>query len=886
MTIFIKGKLRAYVALIVALLVASPSAFVGAQVRPVYDMGALGLGQTLRRLQTTASAMHTGAHPDDEDSGLLAYLARREQARTVYLSLNRGEGGQNVIGPDLFENLGVIRTEELLQARRLDGGQQLFTSVMDYGFSKTRAEAARIWGEQVVLGDMVRAIRTYRPMVIISRFTGTPADGHGQHQLAGYLTPIAFKAAADPNQFPEQIREGLQPWQAKKLYVSQGFAQNAQNVPTLTLNTGEYSPLIGRSYYEIAAEGRSQHKSQEMGTLELRGRMTSGLRLLETVVAKQEKEASVFNGIDTSIKGIAALTNDSTAGLVDRLAALQSVAERASNEYQPTAPQKLVSTLVVGFKLAREAEQSTQNTDTKRLLQEKQAEFARAIQLASGIVVDALSDTETIVAGNSASVAVRVFAPEDTAVKVNGVKINTPANWQVTASSEPAQQENSFRPRRETATSASFFTVTAAADAALTQPYWLATPRNPNFGFDWTSREAARNMPFQPELLSADVSIDIGGEEITINRPVQFRFADDIRGELRREVNVVPVVSVALDSNLVISPVSAKPTVQKLVVSVTNNSPRETKGTVSLQMPAGWSASPSTADFALKSRGQKTAASFDVTIPANAKPGDYKLVAKAVVNGNTYNQTMQTIAYPHIQTHRRYLPAEVSAKVLDLKIAPVRVGYIMGSGDRVPEAIRRLGLDVTMLEEKDLATGDLSQYDTIVVGIRASQVRPDMVANNGRLLDFVRNGGTLIVQYQQHEYIQNNLAPFPAKMDAIINGQQRISNQRVTDENAPVRILVADHPVFNFPNKIVASDWDNWIQERNLYSFTEFDPQYTPLLESHDEGEPENNGGMVWAKIGKGNYLYSSYSWFRQLPVGTSGAYRIFANMLSLPKAK
>lgn len=856
------------------------------QVRPIYDMGAIGLGQTLERLQTIASVMHTGAHPDDEDSGLLAYLARKEHARTVYLALNRGEGGQNVIGPDLFENLGVIRSEELLQARRLDGGQQMFTSVMDYGFSKTRAEAARIWGEQLVLGDMVRAIRTFRPMVIIARFTGTPADGHGQHQLAGYLTPIAFKAAADPNQFPEQIREGLQPWQAKKLYVSQSFSQNAQNVPTLTVNTGTYDSLVGRSYYEIAAEGRSQHKTQEMGSLELRGKINSGVRLLESVEPKSDKESSVFDGIDTSIKGIAALTYNSEAPLMEKLTALQAVARRALTEYQPMSPEKLVPTLAEGYKLAHDAEWSTRNPDTKRLLQEKQAEFARAIQLAAGVVVDALADTETIVPSDSTNVAVRVFAPESFAVKVNGVAVNAPENWKVTSSSEPAQQENTFRPRRENAASASYFTVTAPADARFTQPYWLESPRNKNFGFDWNASGAARNMPFQPQLLTADVKAEINGVEVMFTRPVQYRYADDIRGELRRDVSVVPVVSVGLDSNLVISPVSAKPTKQRLVVSVTNNSPRETKGSVKFDLPAGWTAEPSAADFALKSRGEKTAVTFDVTIPANAKPGDYKLVADALVSGKTYNQTMQTIAYPHIQTHRRYVPAEVSAKVLDLKVSPVRVGYIMGSGDTVPDAIRRLGLDVTMLNEKDLSTGDLSQFDTIVVGIRASQVRPDFVANNGRLLDFMKNGGTLIVQYQQGEYIQNNLPPYPAKMESVVNGQQRISNLRVTDENAPVRILVADHPIFNFPNKIVNSDWDNWVQERNLYDFTELDPRYTALLESHDEGEAENKGGMVFAKVGKGNYVYSSYSWFRQLPVGTSGAYRIFANMLSLPKAK
>jgi LmbE family N-acetylglucosaminyl deacetylase len=866
-----------------------------AQVRPIYDLGAIGLGQKLKRLQTIASAMHTAAHPDDEDSGLLARLARGEAARVSYLSLNRGEGGQNVIGSELFEPLGVIRAEELLQARRLDGGQQFFTSVMDYGFSKTRAEAARIWGEQQVLGDMVRAIRVFRPLVILSRFSGTPADGHGQHQLAGYLSPIAFKAAADPAQFPEHLREGLRPWQAKKFYVGQGFTQNPNNAPTLTVNTGEYDPLIGRSYFEIAMEGRSQHKSQEMGSLELRGKQTSGVRLADSTVTKVETERSVFDGIDVSINGIpkaVGLTDDFLEG---NLKDIQSAAVKALASFDALNPGKAVQPLAEGLREVRKARrevadkskggQSAPLADADFLLAQKEREFSDALQAAASVIVDALSNTETIVAGDSTGVAVRVFAPEGSAIKVNGANLRVPQGWTATPAPTPTPAPaQGFRPRDEAATGAYFFNISALANAVSTQPYWLQSPRR-NFTFDWSAPNAEKNMPFQSQLASAEVKMEIGGEEVTVTKPVQYRFADDIRGELRRDFQVVPTVSVGLDSNLMIAPVSPRAQRQKIVVSVTNNAPRPTKGTVKLGLPAGWTATPATADFDLKARGEKTAVEFNVAIPANAKTDSYKITANALVGAQTFNQSMQEIAYPHIQTHRRYLPAEVSAKVVDLKIAPVRVGYIMGTGDQMPDAIRRLGLNVTMLEEKDLATGDLSRFDTIVVGIRASQVRTDFVANNNRLLDWVRDGGTLIVQYQQQEYIRENLAPFPAKMEAVINGNQRISNVRVTDENAPVKILVPTHPVFNYPNRIAASDWSNWIQERNLYNFSTFDPQYTALLESHDEGDPESNGGLVYAKIGKGNYIYNSYSFFRQLPTGNPGAYRLFANMLSLPKA-
>lgn len=851
------------------------------QVRAIYDNGSAGLGQQLKRLQTTASAMHTAAHPDDEDSGLLAYLARKEMARTSYLSLNRGEGGQNVIGTELFENLGVLRTEELLQARRLDGGEQFFTRVMDYGFSKTRKEAATIWGEQKTLGDMVRAIRLFRPLVVISRFTGTPSDGHGQHQLAGYLTPIAFKAAADPKMFPEHLAEGLEPWQAKKLYVSQSFTNNPNNPPSLVLNTGEYDALIGRSYFEVAMEGRSQHKTQEMGVLELRGKFTSGLRLVENLGEKVEKETSVFDGLDVSIKGIAKLSNNSEEPLAQKLAAFQETAELALKSYDVYSPEKLIPILAKGYKQATEAENSTQNPVSKWYLRRKVKEFTKALQMAAGVVVDALSDSETIVAGDSTNISVRVFAPENTAIKVKDVKINAPKGWTTEITAEPQVQETGFRPRREAAFNSTFYKVTSPSDAKLTQPYWLEKPRNKDFTFEWSDSMSA-NYPFQKPLMTAETKIEIGGEEITVKQDVQYRYSDDIRGEIRRDVAVVPLVAVMVNSNLIIAPQSAKSSSHRLVVSVTNNTPRETKGMLKLDLPTGWQSKPASADFTLKARGEKTAVAFDVSIPANSKIDDYKITAVVAVKGQNFSQTQQTLAYPHIQTHYRYFPSEVSAKVLDLKVSPVKVGYIMGSGDTVPDAIKRLGLDVTMLEEKDLATGDLSKFDTIVVGIRASQVRPDFVANNGRVLDYVKNGGTLIVQYQQQELIRYNLLPFPGKMEAVINGTQRISNLRVTDENAKVTILEPKHPVFNIPNKITDADFDNWVQERNLYCLGEFSSDYTPLLSSADEGEEQIKGGMLYAKLGKGNYVYTSYSWFRQLPVGNSGAYRIFANILSL----
>jgi len=849
----------------------------GAQVRPIYDRGAMGLGQTLKRLQTTASVMHTGAHPDDEDSGLLAYLARKEQARTVYLSLNRGDGGQNVIGEELFEPLGVIRTEELLQARTLDGGEQMFTRVMDYGYSKKLSEAAGFWGENLTLGDMVRAIRLFRPYVIISRFSGTPADGHGQHQFAGYLTPLAFKAAADPKMFPEHLKEGLRPWQTKKLYMGQGFRPNPNNTPTLFINTGEYDDLLGRSYLEVALEGRSQHKSQEMGLIEIRGKRLSGMRLMETFGEKTEKESSVFDGLDTSITGIAKLTNNQETAFTKNLEQLQvSLAETLSN-YNQYRPREIIPYLAKAHQQVVSAIRSTDNEDSKFILEKKQKEIENALQKASGVVVDVLSNTETLVAGNSANVSVKVFTPEHTKAIVKTVEMNVPRGWSAeTAETPPTPQGRFARFFAEQASHASYFNITAPESAKLTQPYWLETARKPNYTFDWDSAGDSKNMPFQPSTATADVTLEIEGTEFAVNRKVEYRYADDIRGELRRDLSVVPAVAIGLESNLVIAPESAKPSKYNVVMTVTNNSPGKISGEAKLNLPVGWVSTPNYEDFSLKSKGDKTTLSFDVIIPPNTKASDYKLTANATVEGKTYDQEVLEVAYPHIQTHRIYSKADVTVQVLDLKVASVKVGYIMGSGDKIPDAIRRLGLDLSMLSEKELSTGDLNRYDTIVVGVRASQVRPDFVANNQRLIDFVRAGGTLIVQYQQYEFVRKNLPPFPAKMER---------NSRTVDENAKVTILEPNHPVFSFPNKISDKDFLHWVQERHLYSFTEWDQKYTPLLESHDEGEDEAKGGMLYAEIGKGKYIYSSYSWFRQLPNGVPGAYRIFANMLSQPKA-
>jgi LmbE family N-acetylglucosaminyl deacetylase len=853
-----------------------------AQVRPVYSLGASGVLQQIQKLRTTASALHTAAHPDDEDSAFIARVARGDYGRVAYLSLNRGEGGQNVIGPELFEALGVIRTEELLQARTLDGGDQFFTRAFDYGFSKTLDEAATTWAEREVLGDMVRVIRMYRPLVLYSRFSGTPADGHGHHQLAGKLTPLAYTAAADPAQFPEQLEEGLRPWQVLKLYRGVGFRPAPGNEPTTRVDTGRFDPLIGRSYFEVAAEGRSQHKSQEMGVPESRGAQQSGLILLDAAVKTEAKESGVFDGIDTSLPGLATLAGQPAGSLAAELSAIDAAVGAAIDGFNPRDPSRVVPRLAEALTAIRAARRAVAalggpadaRAEADFLLAIKERDAGLALQRASGTVVDAVSDAELIAAGESFGATVRVFLAQPSLVKVTAVALRTPRGWQASPSQPSQPDPANFMARffRETADRTDAFALTVPADMPPTQPYWLSVPRAAAL-FAWPP-DAPRALPFAGPLVIVEVQAEIGGVPVTLTQPLQYRLIDQVRGELRRNVGIAPAVTVGLDSQLEIVPTAALTQPRRIAVRLQSNALTPQSGDLALELPPGWTVTPSSAPFTLARKGDRTAVAFTVTPSQATAEGRYRIRAMATVGGRTFDLAMRTLAYPHIQTHRLYGPAELQVRVLDLKVANVRVGYVMGSGDQVPDALRRMGLSVTDLGEDALGAADLSAFDTIVIGIRASEARPDFVASNARLLDFVRNGGTLIVQYQQADFAARNLAPFPVQMAS-----------RVTDQTAPVKILVPGHPVFTTPNAITAADFDDWVQERNLYAFTTFDPQFTALLETADPGEPPQTGGQVYARLGKGQYVYTAYAWFRQLPAGVPGAYRQFANLVSLGAA-
>lgn len=862
-----------------------------AQVRPVNDYGALGIGRLLKRINTTASVLMVGAHPDDEDSALLAYLARGENARTAYLSLTRGDGGQNIIGPELFEALGVIRTEELLQARRLDGAEQYFTRAYDYGFSKTLDEAKQKWYEKVILCDAVKVIRDFRPLVVISRFSGTPSDGHGQHQFAGYITPLAVNAAADPKQC---LESAYKPWTVRKLYIEQGFGANAET--TLRINTGTFDPLLGRSYFEIAMEGRSMHRSQGEGRLELRGDQFSGLNLVG--VAKDKRESSIFEGIDTSITGLAKL-HEPSEPLSKSLEVLQAAINRVAQS-QPLLMQKnTAASFAEIFKLAENSRLSSKQMDVSLALVRIKSMAVAGIQAAAGIQIDSLAERETATPGEKLPISVRTYFPDDANIKVKDVVMRETCrgiDWGgcgVVSFEKTAEPQNTaIGGRREMAKDSRYFIANFSNSLKLiTQPYWIRMPPRDNMfvTIGGMVKQEEETLPFSPPLVVAEVTLDVAGAEITIERPVEYRFADPSRGEIRRELNIVEPVTLKLDKAVIVVPYTNKPQVLRVVVTVTNNSNGPAVGGIGVGAE-GWKISPETAAFELKRRNETANIPFDIAIPADVErdrffPFHINAIIKRDQNSTQPASTMHMVAYPHIQTHRYYTSAEAELRVVDLKVAPVNVGYVMGSGDEVPEAIRQMGLNVTMLDEKALASRDLTKFATIVVGIRASETRPDLVSNFKRLMDYMTNGGNLIMQYQRGNFAASGLMPYPVSTtDTQRTAAGSIS--RVVDENAKVTILDPKHPIFNFPNKITEKDFDGWVQERNAYNLVTFDPQYTPLLESHDAGEAENKGGLVIAKVGKGNYVYCSYSMFRQLPAGVPGAYRLFANVVSLPKSQ
>ncbi|HEU4413968.1 MAG TPA: PIG-L family deacetylase [Candidatus Angelobacter sp.] len=874
------------------------------------DLGTVHLAQLLTKLKTTARIMQVVAHPDDEDGGMLTLESRGKGASVLLFTVTRGEGGQNKFGAESSDELGILRTLELLEADKYYGVQQRFSHVTDFGFSKTADETFSKWhGHDIALGDLVRSIRTFRPDVLVARFSGTPRDGHGHHQASAILTIEAFRAAADPNKFPEQIKEGLLPWQAKKLYVGnpprmfQG-GNVADEDYTVKLNIGEYSALLGMSYTQFALEGLAHQTSQGTGGIRVPpGPRYTYYKLTDSTLPKLAgHEADFFDGIDTSLVGLASRLGPEESKVPFLRPALESLQKRideANKVFSIQNPSACVSTLVSGRtdaeKLIKQLEESQLSSATRTELliplRSKLDQFQAAANQALGIYFEATVDPpgpppgpsyfprmeQTIsvaVPGQNFMVTARLYNRGTATIVPTGFNEHIPPGWKV----EPQGSiSDTYKPVNPGESVNYPFRVTVPADAKYTQPYW--NRGNPETETVYSLSDLALlTNPFPPYPLSAGVTFSIGTQlgpplgTSAISMVAKIKFVDPTLGQSERPLMVGPPISVLLTSPVVVAPVGGAGKAE-IGVSVRSNVQSAVHAKLKLETPAGWKVEPAEIAVDLDHDGDLNNYSFEVT-PQNLHEGTYKVTARAEYNGKEYAEGFKIITRPDLDSYPAYRPATQNVQAVDVKLpGPLKVGYIMGAGDEIPSVLQSVGLSTSIITPQELAAGDLSRYGTIIVGIRAYDTRTDVREHNRRLLDFVSRGGTLIVQYNQSVGLFNegHYTPFPATE----------ANVRVSVEEQPVEILAPDERVFNWPNKITAKDFDGWVQERGLYFMSQWDPQFKPLLACNDPGEPAQKGGLLLARYGKGTYIFSAYGFSRQLPAGVPGAIRLFVNLVS-----
>jgi len=806
------------------------------QFTPPGTGGVAALAGALKQLGANKRVLVIGAHPDDEDTELLAILSRGGGVRAAYLSLSRGEGGQNLIGPELGPELGIIRTEELLAARQLDGARQFFTRAYDFGFSKTADETFRFWPRDSLLVDVLAVIRRFRPQIVVSIFSGTPRDGHGQHQVAGIVARQAFETLRDSS------------WGPVKLYRA---AWSDTGATTLRLDGGALDPLAGRSYHQIAMAGRSRHRSQDMGQFERAGPSVDRLAFVEWRDGRRGTKDGdgLFAGVDTVLHGRA------------RYVALLDSARVRLN---PSRPAAIVPLLV---RALRELGRGTVGeTDA-----EQRESLEHALAAAAGVAIDGFVDDGIVIPGERLEVEATVWNAGAAGVTLDGIDATAPPGWKV----ERLDAATSPVPPGALATRR--FAVTVAPDAPRSQPYFL---RHPLAGglYDWTGTPADwRGLPFEPSLVEMAARLTIAGQPVTLRREVVYRYRDQGIGEVRRPIVVTQPFDVAVTPDLVVWPIDgAAGGPRHFTITVTNRARGPAATQVVVTPPSGWAAVPAES-LSFQREDEAKSLTVTVALPPGAGPGVYALQAAAVTAGERKEGALAVIDYPHIRPRpvAHASTAELRAARIALP-AVTRVGYVRGASDRVPEALQAVGVPLELLGPDTLARGDLSRYDAIVIGSRAYEVDAALVASNGRLLDYARTGGLVIVQYQQYPFVNGNFAPYRLSIAR--------PHDRVTDETAPVTERDAAHRVFHVPNEIGPDDWAGWVQERGLYFAHDWDAAYTPLLETHDPGEPPLFGGLLVAAVGQGTYVYTGLSFFRQLPAGVPGAYRLFANLLALGK--
>ena len=855
-------------------------------VRPGEDRADLGV--LLRQLNTVGTFMMATAHPDDENNALLAMLAKGQGIRSVLVTATRGDGGQNEIGPELFDALAVLRTAELLAAHRLDGAEQYFTRAVDFGYSFSREETFEKWGREAILGDFVRVIRTVRPEVV----TALSPDGEGggqHHQASAVLAREAYLAAADPSRFPEQLEEGLRPWQPKKFYFSAGFPfqfgggapggrrsrrpSPAPDPNVTTVDLGGYDPLLGRTYAEIGSHARSMHKCQGMSPLiGLPGPAAARYRLAEATIPGRPGESSLFDGIDISIEGLIQFVGDRPPrDLVVGLAAVARHARTALQAFEREGSLAASGPVLQGLAAVRNLRgqlTSLALSDNARWeidfrLAAKERQFEEAAVLAHGLRLEALANDGLVVPDQPVTISPLVANRGRADVVVEQVRLTGFDRTSVACGEDVLTAGGVYQCSSD---------LRIPQGAEPTGIHWTHVPGFARYAFD---PQAPFGVPFRPTPFRATFEIEFAGGRVSIERPVQYRYGDDLfAGEKRTTLNVSPRFAVEMTPAIAIIPSAARER-REVRVTVTNIGPEPGEGEVALAVPVGWSVTPATATVRFSRENEEQTVRFTVSSD-EAAVGEHTISASVRMAATTFVQGYQVVEYAHIGRRHLVHPAEATFKVIDVAVASdLAVGYVDGVGDAVPAAIEQLGLRVEFIDSDVLAWGDLSRYDVILTGVRAYERRQDLRANNDRLIDYVEAGGTLIVQYNKLEFNDAQYGPYPAE----------VGRGRVTDEAAPIRVLATDHPVFGWPNRIGGATWDGWVQERGLYFLGDRDPAYADLVELEDSFEwnpGPKRGALVEARAGQGRWIYVGLGLWRQLPAGTPGAYELLANLLSL----
>ena len=850
------------------------------------DRGTAGTLAALEKLPVYVRVLQIIAHPDDESAATLTWLSRNYHATTALFCLTRGEGGQNLLGKEKYEALGLVRTGELLEACRFYGIDLFFGNNLDFGFSKTAEETFSKWGHDAALEEMVRFIRSWRPSIILSRFRGNPIDGHGHHQATGKLTVEAYRAAADPGMFPEHFSNGLQPWKVNKLYLSSRDTGETSDVPVVSIPVGEYDPVLGRSYREISSEGYSHHRTQGTGaTFALPGSAYEYFEPADSGSGSATGKTSFFDAQDTSLMAIHGLVEgekDAVPFLEGDLSDAMQAAHAAIRTFQATQPEKCAAALAEGVRILSgslgKIRTSPLSGSLKKQLEEaiqgKLTDFREAVNAVLGVTLIARSENNTGIPGEKSGLTVQFYNRGNETVELERVEISAPGTV-IPSDSNPQPEKKS------PGSAASYrFTIEIPENTKVTEPFWyLEDSRDARYKIRSTEDDF---MPFGKPALRAQAAYRFLGAEITLSETVKTEVGDPILGADLQDFQIVPALSVALEPDSVIAPLVPAATTHPFRVSIKNNRSNKAEGVVKLVTDRKWRIEPMECPFILDRKGEVYSANFTIQIPAGTEPGSYAIEAVAVMDGREFKHRQQVISYPDNWTRYLYSPSRSELKIFDIKTAPdLTVGYIPGAGDDIPAAMQRLGVKIETLSPEDLASGDLSRFSAIVTGIRAYNVNEDLQSNNRRLLDYVSSGGVMIVQYVRPTAIPSGptpgspfrFGPYPMSVT---------SSDRITVEDSPVRILTAGHRIFNWPNRITEADFEGWVQERGLYFMNSWDERYTPLLSGSDPGEDPLNGGMLLTHYGEGYYIYSAYSWFRQLPAGVPGAFRIFANMISL----